>query len=262
MIHLFQILLYQPFLNLLLGLYWLLNILPNANIDMGVAVIIFSVIIRVLLLPVSLAAHRSEKERRDIADKIIELEQKYKDNPVGLREESKKVLRGNRRILIAELISLGIQVSISLILWAIFASGLNGKDAPLMYSFMPKVFPIPASKLFFMSMNLTEPHWQLNVFQSFLIFVLETLGTYISPYPVQKSDVVRYQLFLPLLSFAIFAFLPAGKKLFVITTLIFSIVLTLFLAIRKKFYDISERLKRQDEAAAHPREDSVVVDVK
>lgn len=229
---------------------------------MGVAVIVFAVIIRILLLPVSLAAHRSEKERREIAEKITELSLKYKDNPVAFRQESKQVLKGNRRILLAELVSLGIQVSIALILWAIFANGLNGGDAHLMYKFMPKIFPIDPKQLSFMGLDLTEPHWQLNIIQSALIFVLEALSTYISPYPVRKGDVVRYQVFLPLVSFAIFAFLPAGKKLFVITTISCSIVLTLFLAIRKKFYDISERLRLQDEAKNQPKEEQVVVGVK
>lgn len=262
MAHLFEILLYQPFLNLLLGLYWVLNIGPGLNIDMGTAVIIFAVIIRILLLPVSLAAHRSEKERKDIEHKIAQLQLQYKDNPVALREESKKVLRTNRRILIAELFSLGIQVAVALILWAIFANGLSGQDAHLMYSFMPQIFPIPPEKLAFMGMDLTEPHWQFNVVQSVAIFILEALATYISPYPVRKGDVVRYQIFLPLVSFAVFAFLPAGKKLFVITTLICSILLTLFLALRKKFYDISHRLEEQDAQAGKPQEDKVVVEVK
>lgn len=262
MAHLFQILLYQPFLNLLLGLYWVLNFPPGWKVDMGVAVVVFAIIIRVLLLPVSLAAHRSEKERKDIENKIHDLEVKYKEHPMQLREESKKVLRGNRRILLAELFSLGIQVSIALILWAIFGSGLSGADAHLMYPFMPKIFPIPPEQLSFMGLDLTKPHWQLNVLQSALIFVLEALATYISPYPVKQGDIVRYQIFLPLVSFAVFAFLPGGKKLFVITTLACSILLTLFLAIRKKFYDMNEKWEKQAAAAGQPQEDKVVVEVK
>jgi membrane protein insertase Oxa1/YidC/SpoIIIJ len=262
MAHLFEVLLYQPFLNLLVGLYWVLNITPFVQVDMGVAVIIFAIIIRIILLPVSLAAHRSEKERREIAAKIHELEIQYKDNPVALRTQSKNVLRGNRRILIAEIISLGIQISIALILWAVFGNGLSGADAHLMYSFMPKVFPIPPEQLSFMGMDLTKPHWELNVVQSSLIFILEALSTYISPYPVKSGDVVRYQVFLPIVSFIAFAFLPGGKKLFVITTLACSILLTLFLAIRKKFYEISHRLEQQDAAAGQPQEEKVMVEVK
>lgn len=262
MFELFQTFLYQPFFNLLVGLYWILNKIPSADIDMGWTVVIFAIIVRIILLPVSIAAHRSEKERREIASKIVEIEKHFKDNPVAIREETKKVLRGNRRILVAELISLGIQVSISLILWAIFSSGLSGKDSHLLYPWMPNIFPIPPEKMMFMGFSLDHPHWQLNLLQSVLILILEALATYLSPYPVKEGEVVRYQVFLPIVSFAIFAFLPAGKKLFVITTLAFSIVLTLGLAIRKKAYDIAERLRLRDEAAAQPQEDKVVVEIK
>lgn len=262
MFHLFEILLYQPFLNLLLIIFWSLNKIPHQSIDMGVTVIIFTIIIRILLLPISLAAHRSEADRRKIAKSIQDIQLKYKDNPVAMKEETKKVFRGSRTVVAAEIVSLVIQVSISLILWAIFSHGLSGQDAHLVYPFMPKIFPIPPEKLVFMGYDLTVPHWQLNLFQSLMIFILETLSMYISPYPVQKGDVVRYQFFLPLVSFAIFAFLPAGKKLFVITTLIFSIGLTIVLAVRKKVYDLSEKLKQQDIESMTPPEDKVVVGIK
>lgn len=261
MFHFFQTFLYQPFFNLLIGIYWMLNQIPNSNVTMGLTVVIFTVIVRILLLPVSLSAYRSEEERRQISKEILELEEKYRENPVAIREGTRKILRRNRRVLVSELFSLFIQVAISLILWAIFSTGLDGKDTHLVYSFMPQIFPIPPEKLTFLGLSLNHPHWQLNLFQSLMIFILETLSTYISPYPVTRGEVVRYQLTLPVISYAIFAFLPAGKKLFVITTLIFSIFLTLFMAIRKKLYDIQERLDRKAAAATDPHE-KVVVEVK
>jgi hypothetical protein len=60
--------------------------------------------------------------------------------------------------------------------------------------------------------------------QSFLIFLVETIGLSTSPYKVKRDEVVRYQIILPIVSYAVFSVLPAGKKLFVITTLSFSLV--------------------------------------
>ena len=67
MISLFITLIYQPFFNLLVGLYWILDSMTAGNGDMGIAVIILTIIIRVLLLPLSLNGQKTEGERREIA---------------------------------------------------------------------------------------------------------------------------------------------------------------------------------------------------
>ena len=87
---------------------------------------------------------------------------------------------------------------------------------------MPKVHQ-PFNLVFLGKFDLTHPHIVLNLLQSALIAILETLYIFSSPYKIARSDVVRLELTLPVVSFAVFMFLPAGKKLFVITTLCFSI---------------------------------------
>jgi len=262
MFELFQTFLYQPFFNLLLIIYWFLNLIPSFDATMGHAVIVLTIVIRIILLPISLAAHRSEKERRAISAEIEDVETKYKDNPVESKLAVKQIFRKNRRVVVAELISFSIQFGISMILWMVFSKGLVEQSNTLVYSFVPRVFPLPPEKLMFMGFTLFEPHWQLNVIQSILILILETLGAYISAYPVSRREVVRMQFTLPIVSFMIFAFLPAGKKLFVITTLVFSIILNLILAIWKKIYELQEKLELKDAQAANPGEDTVVVEVK
>lgn len=223
MAHLFQLIIYQPFLNLLVGIYWVLGLVPGNVADMGVAVIIFTIAIRILLLPLTISGDRSEKERKEIEKKVKELQIKYATQPLLLQQETKRVFKTNPRIVFSELLDLGIQVMIALMLWNIFANGLPGADIHLIYSWMPKV-ELPFNLLFLGKFDLSHPHLVLNILQSFLIFILETLNIITSPYPVSRKEVVRMQLTLPVVSFIIFMFLPAGKKLFVITTLSFSIV--------------------------------------
>lgn len=259
MFHLFQVLIYQPFLNLLVGIYWLLDLIPtNQWADMGVAVIIFTIIIRILLLPISLAAHRTEKDRRQIQAEIAIAEEKFQNDPVRLREESKRILRRNRPVVAAELVSLTIQVIVALMLWRIFATGLTGEDLHLIYPWMPRI-DLPFNLVFLGKWDLTHSHWQLNIIQSILIFILEALSLYVSPYPVSRGEVVRFQLALPLVSFIVFAFLPAGKKLFVITTLLFSIALVAGRALMQKAKEIEARIRKREEAAER-KEDALVVE--
>jgi membrane protein insertase Oxa1/YidC/SpoIIIJ len=223
---------YQPFLNILVGIYWLLTQLPHPVTDMGVAVIIFTVIVRILMLPLTFSSEKSEKDRRGIENKLKELEATHSADPVLLDKETKKLLRKNRGVVIAESIDLGVQAILALMLWRIFARGLPGQDLHLIYSWMPKVQQ-PFDLMFLGKFDLSVPNPLLNLIQSLLIMVLETLNILTSPYPVSKDDVVRLELTLPIVSFIIFSFLPAGKKLFIITALIFSIVYKVFRMIQR-----------------------------
>ena len=260
MLHAFQVLVYQPFFNLLVGLYWLLDQIPGVNPDMGIAVIIFTVIIRILLLPVSLAAQKQEKTRKEIETQVKAINEQFAQDPVLRKQEFKKTFHRNRGVVVAELISLAIQVIIALMLWRIFGSGLPGEDIHLIYPWMPKV-ELPFNLVFLGKFDLSHPDWHLNLLQSVLIFIVETLSIYVSPYPVRKGEVVRLQLILPVVSFLIFSQLPAGKKLFIIVTLMFSILLILGRAIALKLQQIQERIEKKDEAQANPQ-NHVLVDVK
>lgn len=237
--HLFIICIYQPFFNLLVTIYWVLLQIPHfPHADMGVAVIIFTIAIRILLLPTSLRASRTEQERFEIEEKIKAIRQKYTAEPILQAQAMKSVFKDNPAIMASEGFNLFIQIAIALMLWRIFATGLEGADIHLLYSFTPHP-PTPYNLLFWGTFDLSHPHFILNVTQSAVIFILEALNLMTSPFPVNQKDVLRLQFFLPLVSFIIFSYLPAGKKLFVITTLIFSIFFTIFRYIYHLFHKIN-----------------------
>ena len=228
---LFVVGIYQPFLNILVGIYWLLGLFSQAGsvfvnappADMGVAVIIFTIVIRTLMLPLTLAGDRSEKERRELEGSIKSVEETYAAHPIERAEAKKKIMRGNKRMLFSALVGLVIQVIIALMLWRIFAKGLTGEDLHLIYSWMPMVEQ-PFNLVFLGQYDLTQPSWVLNLIQASLLFVLESLNMIFSPYTTTRKDVIRMQLTLPVIAFIVFSFLPSGKKLFVISALCFSIV--------------------------------------
>ncbi|HYD34981.1 MAG TPA: YidC/Oxa1 family membrane protein insertase [Vitreimonas sp.] len=263
---LFTLVIYQPFFNVLIFFYWMLGQVSPGPADMGIAVILLTILIRFLLLPISLMEDRSEEERRNIAHRIKELEVELAHDPVKLRSEVKALFKSKPRVVAGELFSLFIQVSTSLMLWRIFSSGLEGRDLHLIYSFMPQV-ELPFNLVFLGQFDLAHTSFFLNLLQSILIFVLETISIYTSPYPPGQGEVVRMQLVLPVVSFVIFMGLPAGKKLFVITALIFSIVVTIIKAVRRRFeaYRIEQELKEAEAAAlaaAGGESEKVVVEVK
>lgn len=226
---------YQPFFNLLVGIYYLLHQVPgNPYVDIGIAVIVFTVALRIILLPVTIASNRSEKERREIEDTLKQIHQQYRSDPIKQKQLKRKLWLSNPRVLIAETINFTIQAIIFLMLYRIFAKGLEGADIHLLYSYMPDV-PQPYDLMFLGKYDLSHPNLTLNLIQSVVIFAAELISTLTSPFPSSRGEVIRLQIILPIASFIIFSQLPAGKKIFVITTLLFSILYMLLRALRRFF---------------------------
>lgn len=260
MAHLFVLFIYQPLLNVLVFFYWILDLITGGNPDMGIAVILLTIVIRIILLPISLMEDKGEKDRRELVKKNQELMQLYASDPIRLRIETKNLFRRNRGVIVGELFSLFIQAMIALMLWRMFATGLSGEDIHLIYPFMPKV-ELPFNLVFLGKFDLTHTNFWLNVIQSVMIFLVETLGILVSPYPPAKGEVVRLQLVLPLLSFVIFMGLPAGKKLFVISTLMITLILMIFKYIRRRLDDYKLEQEEKERLAAQGQE-SILVSTK
>lgn len=218
----FETYIYQPLFNILVGLYLLLGKISPDLADMGIAVIIFSIIVRILQFPLTLMSEQSEEEKRKIATRIETIKRTYSHEPIKQREEIKLVMRANLRSVFATTVEMAIGIILIVMLYRIFTTGLEGADFYLLYDFIP--IPDHINLMFLGKYDLSRTNFTLNIIQSLMIFVVEVLSALRSPFPVPKKDKILLQLVLPLGSFIIFMFLPSGKKIFVITSLVFSAV--------------------------------------
>src|SRR3989339_587732 len=135
----FETYIYQPFFNILVGIYWLLGRLSPELLDMGIAVIIFSLVVRLFTFPLTIASERKEEEKRKIAGVVEELKARYSHDPILAKQEVRKVMRANKRTVLATSANLIIQLIIIVMLYRIFTTGLEGEDFHLLYPFMPQI---------------------------------------------------------------------------------------------------------------------------
>ena len=77
----------------------------------------------------------------------------------------------------------------------------------------------------------------------------ELLSNSLSPFPSTKKDVTT-TIALPIISFFVFLGLPAGKKLFIITTLCFSIAIMLVKQVIFVYHSISGKFEKFAEGVA------------
>ena len=91
--------------------------------------------------------------------------------------------------------------------------------------------------------DLSKTNPTLNLLQSVMIFVVELLSALRSQYPVSRKNKFLMQLVLPVGSYLIFMFLPAGKKVFIIASLAFSAVYNVIKILQTWGHNLMEKMK-------------------
>ncbi len=133
----FSTLIYNPLYN---GLVFLVGILPYH--DMGLAVVALTVVVRVILYPLSRRAVEAQLAMKKIAPEVEEVKKKYKKNSP---EQSQAVFALYKERGIHPFASFGlvlIQFPILIALyWVFYRSGFPDVHANLLYSFVH----VPAS---------------------------------------------------------------------------------------------------------------------
>jgi len=161
MSYLYQIICYQPILNLLAFLY-------NNTADLGVAIILLTVVIKLALWPLSQKAIKSQTELQAIQPKIEELKKKYADNKAELGQATMNLYKEHKINPLSSCLPLLIQLPFLFAVFRVLRSGLQ-QDLGLVYSFMAK--PENFHTLSFGFMDLSKPVIYLAVLAGIAQFI-------------------------------------------------------------------------------------------
>lgn len=128
----FHTVLYIPIYNLLI---FLVDILPGG--DIGLAVVIATVIVKVIIMPLSLAALRTQRAMKAMEPDMKALKEKYKENQELLAKETFALYKVYGVNPFAGILTLFIQLPIILTLfWVFHSKTLLTVDTSLLYSFV------------------------------------------------------------------------------------------------------------------------------
>ncbi len=219
--YLFNEFFYRPLLN---GLVFLYNIVPGH--DMGISIIILTIIIRFILWPLTSKSIKNQKVLTKIQPQIEEIKKKFKNN----KEAQAKALMGlyseNKINPLAGFLPLIIQIPIIFALWRVFLNSLN-LDLNSLYSFIPA--PLHVQSIFLGLVDLSHKSVVLAV----LAGVLQYFQTKMIMPPSTKPDeassfnrIMSKQMlyFGPILSIIIFWSLPAALPLYWIVVTLLTIL--------------------------------------
>jgi len=242
----------KPLLNLLLFLY---NNVPGH--DLGVAIIIITIIIRVIVLPLSLKSARSQRKMKRLAPELAALKEKHKDDQQAFAKAQMEFYRHNGVSPISSCLPVLIQLPILLALYRIFREVLTKIDPSQIYSFIH--LPEKISPYFLGFLDLSKPEkFVLPILAAGLQYVLAVMTTPIdkSKNPSTEQKMNRQMVFLmPLMTLFFAISLPSGLILYWIVGTLFSIIQQIIVN-REKSKEVIVRVKKRGE------EEEIVVEEK
>lgn len=127
---LFEAILYQPIFNGFVGLY---HLIP----DIGVVIILITIIIKLALFPLTSASIKAQKSMTDLQPKLDELKKKFKDNQQAMAQETMKLYKEHKVNPFGSCLPILIQLPIFLAIYWVLRDGLANTNFNLLYSFIP-----------------------------------------------------------------------------------------------------------------------------
>ena len=222
LISFFNIVLYQPLFNALILLY---IYLPGH--DFGIAVIVLTIIIRLLLYPSMAKSIKSQKVLAELQPKIKEIQKKYKEDKEKQGRAMMELYKQEKINPFGGCLPLLIQLPILIALYQVFWKGFQPEAMVHLYSFVPRLEMIDPN--FLGIINLANA----SIVLALLAGITQFFQTKMMMPQVQKSQskpgdfsqIMSKQMlyFFPVFTVFILWKLPAAIALYWFVTALFSI---------------------------------------
>jgi len=226
----FNEVLYRPLFNVLVFLYQTVSFY-----DFGIAIIILTILIRVLLYPLAQKSIKSQKEMVAVQSDIKKVQEQYKNNK---EEQMKKVMALYKEKGVSPFsgcLPMIIQLPFLLAIYWVFMAGFDDKNLQdLLYGFIKN--PGSINHIFIGLIDISKKgNWILallaGAFQFYQSKMMLDQQKNIRPAPVKSatpdfSTAMTQQMtyIMPAVTVFISYTLPAGLALYWITTTVFSII--------------------------------------
>lgn len=249
--NIFDIIFKQPIFNTLVGIY-------NAIPDLGISIIILTILIRLLLYPLSAKSLKSQRALQKHQPELAGLREKYKGRPKELNAAMMEFYRKNGINPASSCLPLIIQMPFLIALYFAFIDLIAHKYG-LLYDFVPTPDHLNTTFMGVWDLSKRDATFILPLLAAGLQFWQTRM---IMPKQIDPNDpaaAISRQLIyiLPAVTFFFALTLPAALPLYWVATTIFSILQQRLVMSRE--VDVLEHAPVTAPAAA-PREERKVVE--
>lgn len=222
---------FQPLLNLLLFLYAVIGR------NFGLAVIVFTVLVRIITLPITAQQMRSAKASQDMQPKLAELQQKYKNDKDKLAQEQMKLYRESGVNPLGCVVPMLIQLPIWFGLYQAITAALPQNPLQLLnlakniyarFPILSTVLPaslIPLNPSFlWLNLGRPDPYYVIPILTVATMWVQQKMMAAPSLDPQQQAASQSMELMMPLMFGWITINLASGLGLYFVATNVVGII--------------------------------------
>lgn len=237
--HFFEVILTQPMFNGFVALY---NLVP----DVGFVIFAITILIKLILYPLTKSSIKSQKALTDLQPKLNELKEKYKDDKQKIAQETMLMYKENQVNPFASCLPLLIQLPILIALYYVLQIALKGDQFGLLYSFVKNPGTIKTISLGIFDLKNASPilailagaaqFWQSWTMTRKRPDKPVTPGAKDEDTMAMMNKQMLY--FMPLMTVVIGFSLPAGLTLYWFLSTLFTGVQQWFVVRNKKANDV------------------------
>jgi YidC/Oxa1 family membrane protein insertase len=222
-------LLYKPIFNLLVFLY---NVIPGG--DLGVIIILLTLIIKLILYPLNRRAIISQKALQNIQPQIEDLKEKYKDDREKLGTAMMEMYKKEKINPFSSCLPLLIQLPILIAVYQVFMHGLSGQSFELLYPGVAN--PGTLNTLAFGFLDLTKRSIPLAVLAGAAQFWQSKMLMSKREKAGSMSSMMNKQMLymMPAMTVFIGSSFPAGLALYWLAMTLFSVLQQLWMFKKKE----------------------------
>ncbi len=229
----FHEVLYRPLFNLLIGIY---NVIPGH--DLAIAIVLLTLVIKIILSPLSVKMFKSQKDMAVIQPKIKALQEKHKGDKQAFAQAQVGLFKEHNVNPLSGCLPLLIQLPVIFVLYRVFINGLKSGSLEALYAFVHN--PGVINTVGFGFLNLTSPNHILAIMagiaqglQAWLMARLtKQSGGVDADNPAAKMSQQMMYIFPVMIVFITWK-LPAGLALYFVTTTVWSVFEQLY--IKRRF---------------------------
>ncbi|NUM25326.1 MAG: YidC/Oxa1 family membrane protein insertase [Candidatus Buchananbacteria bacterium] len=223
--YIWEFYLYIPLFNFLVWLY-----LTYSWFNLGISVIILTILLRFALLPFSILTEKGKLVSMNLGKEVAEIKKDFANDPVKQKQMIRNLLKKKKIRPWAKAIVLGVQGLVLLLLYQVFLGGINTEaKLHLLYPDIPRPDFINTKFLWF---DIAQQDLVASALVAGYIFAQSLIGAYNRKGKLSKKEQI-FLIFFPAFIFLILAVLPSVKSIFVLTSFIFSSIISMFTAIIK-----------------------------
>ena len=196
-------------------LVWVLNFFNDIIPNFGVAIILLTILVRLLFWPLTHKSTVGMKKMQEIQPLMKEIQAKYKDNPQRLQQETWALYREKKVNPMSSCLPMLIQIPIFIALFNVLRSAVELRYAPFLW-----IADLSEPEALFASWF---PFGGLNILP-ILMAATTALQSYFTPSTGDNQQQKMMMVFMPIMMLVMFYSFPSALSLYWFLSNLFSIV--------------------------------------